>query len=288
MSGERGPSVSIVIPCYNEEANLRAGALAHVIHYAERADDIAEVVVVDDGSADASREMVARLAAIHPKLRLLAEPHRGKAGAVVAGIMAARAEYVLFTDMDQATPIEEIEKFRPWLRDGYDVVVGSRAGRRAGAPLVRKLMASGFIVVRRLIVDAGDVTDTQCGFKSLRADLARQIVANLRIFRPGVQQAAGATVTAGFDAELLFVARRLFGARIKEVPVNWHYVGTRRVHALKESWRGLTSLLMIRAAALRGDYERPPVATASDPSPTTAEGAPPARPSPDGSRVPTP
>ena len=155
MSGERGPTISIVVPCYNEAANLRAGALSHVGQYAERADDIAEVLVVDDGSVDHSRELVAEAAAKYPKLRLLAEPHRGKAGAVIAGIMAARAEYVLFTDMDQATPIEELEKFRTHLREGADMVVGSRMGHRAGAPLVRKLMASGYIMVRRVILDLG-------------------------------------------------------------------------------------------------------------------------------------
>ncbi len=256
MSGERGPSVSIVVPCYNEEANLRAGSLAHVLTYADRADDIREVLVVDDGSTDASRSLVADIGRRHAKLRLLAEPHRGKAGAVIAGIQAADADYVLFTDMDQATPIEEIERVRPYLISGYDLVAGSRSGRRTGAPLIRKLMASGFILIRRLILDVGAVTDTQCGFKCIRTTLAKRICENLRIYRPGVQQASGATVTAAFDAELLFVARRL-GARIVEVPVNWHYVGTRRVHAIQESWRGLRGLLEIRATSARGDYDRP-------------------------------
>jgi dolichyl-phosphate beta-glucosyltransferase len=254
VSGERGPAVTIVVPCYNESANLKAGALTHVGTYAARADDVLEVLVVDDGSTDDSRDLVAGVAAKYPKLRLLSEPHRGKAGAVIAGNMAARGAYVLFTDMDQATPIEELEKFRPHLRDGTDVVVGSRMGHRAGAPLVRKLMASGFIMVRRFILDLGRVTDTQCGFKALRSDLARTICGKLRVFRPDAVQASGATVTAGFDAEMLFLARRL-GASIREVPVNWHYVGTRRVHPLKESWRGLQGLLRIRAAAQRGDYD---------------------------------
>lgn len=253
MSGERGPSISIVVPCYNEAANLRAGALSHVGQYAGRADDIAEVLVVDDGSRDDSRELVAEAAGKYPKLRLLAEPHRGKAGAVIAGIMAARAEYVLFTDMDQATPIEEIEKFRPHLRNGVDVVVGSRMGHRAGAPLVRKLMASGYILVRRQILDLGRVTDTQCGFKALRADLARAICQKLRVFRPDAVQATGPTVTAGFDAEMIYIARRL-GASIKEVPVNWHYVGTRRVHPIMESWRSLKGLWAINRAAAGGLY----------------------------------
>jgi glycosyltransferase involved in cell wall biosynthesis len=288
VSGERGPSVSIVIPCYNEEANLRAGALTHVALYAERADDVAEVLIVDDGSTDASRELVAALATRHEKLRLLAEPHRGKAGAVVAGIMAADAEFVLFTDMDQATPIEELEKFRPLLREGYDVLVGSRAGHRQGAPLVRKLMATGFVLVRRMILDLGDVDDTQCGFKALRTELAQRVVAQLRVFRPGLQQASGPTVTAGFDAELLFVARRL-GARMREVPVNWHYVGTRRVHPLKESWRGLKSLLMVRRGQLRGDYDRPaPTTSESEAPPSEPSSGPSPMPRSDGPRVAAP
>jgi dolichyl-phosphate beta-glucosyltransferase len=255
VSGERGPSVSIVVPCYNEETNLRAGCLTHVATYAERADDVHEVLVVDDGSIDGSRELVQALSAKYPKVRLLAEPHRGKAGAVIAGIRAAAGSYVLFTDMDQATPIEEIEKFRPRIADGFDVVVGSRHGRQ-GAPPVRKLMATGWMILRRLIVDVGSVSDTQCGFKALRTPMARTICDKLRVFRPDVQQASGAAVTAGFDAELLYVARRL-GARVAEVPVTWHYVGTRRVHPIKESIRGLRGLLQIRLAAARGDYQRP-------------------------------
>ncbi len=274
VSGERGPTVSIVIPCYNEEANLHAGCLAHVAAYAQAAGDVLEVLVVDDGSADASRDLVTALAAAHPKLRLLAEPHRGKAGAVIAGILAARAAYVLFTDMDQATPIEELDKLRPYLRQGYDVIVGSRLGRRAGAPLVRRLMATGFILLRRFILDLGAVTDTQCGFKSLKADVARAVCERLRVFRPGVSQASGAAVTAGFDAELLFVARRM-GARIIEVPVTWHYVGTRRVHPLRESWRGLKGLLLIRAAAARGEYAGAAGAFAVADSPSQAEAVTP-------------
>lgn len=264
MSGERGPSVSIVLPCYNEETNLRAGCLAHVTTYAQRADDILEVLVVDDGSVDASRELVQALTVRYPKVRLVAEAHRGKAGAVIAGIRAAAGAYVLFTDMDQATPIEEIEKVRPRIAEGYDVVVGSRHGRE-GAPLVRKLMAGGWMILRRMIVDVGPVSDTQCGFKALRAPMARTICDQLRIFRPDVQQAAGAAVTAGFDAELLYVARRL-GARVAEVPVRWHYVGTRRVHPVKESLRGLRGLIQIKLASMRGEYDRP-AALVGRPSP---------------------
>ncbi|TAK25761.1 MAG: glycosyltransferase [Chloroflexota bacterium] len=248
------PTFSIVIPCFNEEANLRSGCLERVAEYLADASDIAEILVVDDGSADASREIIIAVAARHRRVRLLAEPHRGKAGAVIAGINAAGGDFVLFTDMDQATPIEEIAKIRPKIDQGFDIVVGSRAGR-AGAPMVRKLMASGFSLIRGLILDLGGVRDTQCGFKALRADVARRVCANLRIYRPDIQQARGAAVTAGFDAELLYVARRI-GARVAEVPVTWHYVGTRRVHPIRESWRGIKGLLAIRLAAARGEYDR--------------------------------
>ncbi len=252
--GEK-PSVSVVMPCYDEEANLRRGALECVARFAESVGYCHEVLLVDDGSRDASADLAERIAAVHPKLRVLREPHRGKAGAIVAGVFAARGDYVLFCDVDQATPIEELERLRPYMVQGFDVVVGSRAGRRAGAPLVRRLMARGYILLRRLILDLGEITDSQCGFKAFRREAMLRICQSLQVYRPGEQQAKGATVTAAFDAELLFLARRL-GYTTKEVPVRWHHVGTRRVHPLVESWRGLRGLLRIRLNAWRGKYPK--------------------------------
>lgn len=247
------PTVSVVIPCYNEEANLRRGVLDGVASFVEAADYCQEVLVVDDGGTDASADLVAGFATAHPKFRLLREPHRGKAGAVIAGVTAAVGDYVLFCDMDQATPIEELERLRPHMLDGYDVVVGSRAAHREGAPLVRRLMARGYILLRRLILDVGDITDTQCGFKSFRREAIQRIAKSLQVYRPGMQQARGATVTAAFDAELLFLARRM-GYAAKEVPVRWRHVGTRRVHPLRESWRAIKGLLRIRLNEWEGKY----------------------------------
>jgi hypothetical protein len=114
-------------------------------------------------------------------------------------------------------------------------------------------MARGYIALRRLILDLGEITDTQCGFKGFRREAARHVCQHLRVYRPGARQARGATVTAAFDAEMLFLARRL-GYSVKEVPVRWHHVGTRRVHPVVESWRGLVGLLRIRLNASLGRY----------------------------------
>jgi dolichyl-phosphate beta-glucosyltransferase len=247
------PSVSIVVPCYNEGENLRAGVLDRVAAYVEAHDYCREVLIVDDGSEDESVTLIEAFIRDHPRIRLLKEPHRGKAGAVIAGVLAATGDYVLFCDMDQATPVDDLERFMPFLRDDYDVVVGSRAEQRQGAPLIRKIMARGFIEVRRLIVDVGDVGDTQCGFKCFRGSAARTLCSALRVYRGDTAQARGATVTAAFDVELLYLARRI-GCRVVEVPVRWQYVGTKRVDPLRESWRGLRGLLAIRLNDLRGQY----------------------------------
>ena len=157
--------------------------------------------------------------------------------------------------MDQATPVAELDVLTPAMDRGNEVVIGSRATHREGAPLIRRLMARGYIELRRLILDLGPVTDTQCGFKVFRRDVLLESIDRLVVFRPGGGPVRGATVAAAFDAELLYLARRL-GYRIAEVPVRWHYVGTRRVHPFRESWRGLKGLIQIRLVDLRGGYPR--------------------------------
>jgi dolichyl-phosphate beta-glucosyltransferase len=248
------PSVSVVIPCYNEAANLRAGVLDRVAAYVEAHGFCREVLVVDDGSRDASADLVGAFLSQHPQFRLLREPHRGKAGAVIAGVLAARGDYVLFCDMDQATPVDDVDRLLPYLQDDWDVVVGSRAQARAGAPPVRQIMARGFMLLRRLIVDVGDVTDTQCGFKCFRRTAITALCSALQVYRADGQAAVGASVTAAFDVELLYLARRC-GCRVVEVPVRWHHVGTRRVDPLRESWRGIRGLLAIRLNDLSGRYD---------------------------------
>src|SRR3989344_437717 len=127
-------SLSVVIPSYNEMINLQKGVLDKVEHYLTKKKIRYEAIIVDDGSDDGSREFVEEFIRDNPKFRLIKNPHTGKAGAVIAGILAAEGEIILFTDMDQATPIEEINKLLPYFDEGFDIVIGSRNTHRRGAP----------------------------------------------------------------------------------------------------------------------------------------------------------
>jgi dolichyl-phosphate beta-glucosyltransferase len=248
------PFLSVVIPAFNEASNLRAGALDRVADYLARQPYTYEVLVVDDGSEDDTAALVEAFVAEHPRFQLLRNPHRGKAHTVISGVLAAQGDIVLFTDMDQATPIAEVETLLPWFEQGYDVVFGSRGLVRRGAPWWRQVMSRAMIVLRGLIVNLPDVTDTQCGFKAFRASAAHNIFRHMHLYAPGQgEQVQGAVVAAGFDVETLFVARKL-GYRLREVPVAWDYARTRRVSFLRDSLRGLRDLARIRINDLRGRY----------------------------------
>lgn len=246
--------LSVVIPSYNEMANLQKGTLDKVEHYLEKHDFNFEVIVVDDGSNDGSLEFAKKFSRENPKFKVLENNHTGKAGAVTAGVLKATGDYVLFTDMDQATPIEEIEKLLPFIKDGYDIVIGSRANTRKGAPFSRKLMAKGMIVLRSLLVGFPEIKDTQCGFKLFTKKSAREIFEKVSHMHGGFKSIKNSSVTAGFDVELLYIGTR-FGYKIKEVPVEWLYVETRRVNPIKDSLDGLLDLIRIRGRILKRRYE---------------------------------
>lgn len=243
--------LSVIIPCYNEERNLRLGALENVAHFLSKKDYTYEVIIVDDGSTDESKRLINQFIPDHPNFRLLVRPHRGKAGTVISGVETALGRYILFTDLDQATPIHELDLFLPYFGKGYDLVIGSRDTKRRGAPITRLAMARGFMILRNLILDLG-VKDTQCGFKAFSKEAAKNIFPKMKVYHLK-SSASGSTVTAGFDVELIYVAK-LLGYKIAEVPVEWHYQETRNVSPIKDSWEGLTDLIKIRINSLRGIY----------------------------------
>jgi len=242
------PYLSIVIPAYNEERRL-PGTLAAIGAYLAAQPFRSEVIVVDDGSSDATAAVAAR-----PGVQLIQCDHRGKGFAVRAGALAARGSYVLLCDADLAVPIEEWLKFETFFAAGYDMVIGSREGlgaTREGEPWYRHVMGRVFNGIIRVVAMRG-INDTQCGFKALRRPVAQELFHRVRIYGDDAPIVRGAAVTA-YDVELLFLARKL-GYRIAEVPVRWQYGTETKVSPVRDSLRNLRDVLKVRLNDLRGLY----------------------------------
>ncbi len=249
--------LSVVIPSFDEMANLQKGVLDKVEHFLNKKKYQYEVIVVDDGSKDGSIEFVEDFCKENPNFTLIKNPHLGKAGAVTTGILTASGKYILFADMDQATPIEEVDKILPYFEKengNYDIVIGSRSTRRKGSPLTRVIISRSTIILRKFIVGIGEISDTQCGFKAFKKDTAQKLFSRVRDFHHGFSKISGSAVTAGFDIEFLYLAKKM-GFKVKEVPIQWLYVETRRVNPIKDSIDGLIDLLKIKANDLRGKYD---------------------------------
>lgn len=244
--------ISVVIPSYNEMANLQKGVLEKVKNYLEEQKYDYDVIVVDDGSTDGSREFVKKFIKNNSSFRLIENNHTGKAGAVTKGMLAANGDFVLFTDMDQATPIEEIANIFPYFQKGYDVVIGSRSARK-GAPFSRQLMSRSAAILRSLLIGLPEIKDTQCGFKMFTKQASDDLFTTVKKLNNGFKTIKGSAVTAGFDMELLYIAKKK-GYKIKEVPVAWLYVETRRVNPVTDSIQGVIDLFRIRSKILRNHY----------------------------------
>lgn len=246
--------LSVVIPCFNEMVNLQKGVLDKIDHFLSHEKFSYEVIIVDDGSTDESIEFIEEFVKTNKKFKLIKNSHTGKAGAVTVGILASKGDYKLFTDMDQATPIEEIDKLLPFIKDGYDIIIGSRNSTRKGAPWTRAIMAKGMIFLRTIIVGIRGIQDTQCGFKLFNKKAAQDLFEKIKELHNGFKQISGSSVTAGFDVELLYLAQKK-GYKIKEVPVKWLYVETRRVNPIGDSIKGFFDLIKIRRNDVKGKYK---------------------------------
>lgn len=251
------PYVSVVIPAYNESKNLKAGALLTVHNYFSKQSYTYEILVVDDGSADNTATIIEDFAKNHAGFRLVRNPHKGKAFAVKTGVKLARGRYILFTDTDQATPPEEVEKLLPFLdKRDYDIAIGSReimGAKREHEPWHRHLMGKGFNFVVQ-VVAIRNIHDTQCGFKLFRKDIANKLFDALQVYQDDDHEVSGPFVTA-FDVELLFLAKK-WDYKIAEVPVFWHHVKSERVSALKDSYRMFVDVMKIRLNDLAGAYAK--------------------------------
>jgi dolichyl-phosphate beta-glucosyltransferase len=202
----------------------------------------AEIIVVDDGSRDATRDVVVRETQSLPnnvQLQLIScHPNRGKGAAVKDGCLAACGRYVLFTDADLATPITEWDKLRAPLDAGCDLAIGSRvhpggSDMRTTQPRYRRLLGRGYHLLVVLLAVRG-IPDTQCGFKAMTRETAQELFP--------LQRLTGIV----FDTELLYLAQRR-GMDIAQVPVEWYNVGGSRMRVtIRQALRVLFDLLSIR------------------------------------------
>jgi len=213
---EQSLTVSVIIPCYNEEKNLERGVLDEVYQYLRQQDYSWEVIVANDGSTDDSPALVRQYIVDKDQFSFADLPHGGKPAAIRGGLERATGEVVLFTDMDQSTPIYELEKLLPWYKQGFDVVIGSRGTSREGFSLLRQVGSLVFRSMRSAFLLRG-IRDTQCGFKLFRREPVLELFPKLQVFREEVP--SGWKVTA-YDVELLYLFERA-GYSIREVEVEW-------------------------------------------------------------------
>ena len=239
----RLPTLSLVVPIYNEAKRLES-TLPQFVRFAVGFGQSIELLVVDDGSSDGSAALASQL--VPSDLgRVLTEPHRGKGGAVRAGMLAAQGRRRVFMDVDLATPLEFVAPCLARLDAGADVVIGSRRVAAARieqhqAPL-REFLGRGFSLLSRTISGV-HVSDFTCGFKGFTAMAAEAVFSRTRIDN------------WSFDTELLFVATRL-GLRIEELPVRWRDDARTKVRLGRDVVTSLAGLMTIRVHHASGRYD---------------------------------
>ncbi len=233
-------TLSLVIPAYNEQDRLPA--LLDVLATSAEADvarggmELLETLIVDDGSDDGTREILTAAAQAGPRLEAVIGPggNRGKGAAIAEGVGRAKGDYVLLADTDLSTPLSELPKLTAALNDGADIAIGSRGIPGAvveRGPAHRKLLGKSFNGTVRLFTGL-DIRDTQCGFKLLPTEVAKQLL--------------GEQVTPGFayDVELLMRAKRA-GLSIAEVPVLYIHDSRSRVRVVQATMRMLRDVALL-------------------------------------------
>ncbi len=236
--------LSVVIPAMNEAE--RIGDSLRTLQ-AELPASAApwEIRVVDDGSTDETPRIVSQAAAKDPRIVLQREPHRGKGGALRAGLLAARGDLRFMCDADLSMPLSELPKFLEAVPSRSDLAIGTREGpgaRRVGEPEHRHAMGRVFNLIVRLSGLAG-IHDTQCGFKLFSAKAAELIVPRLTLDGWAI------------DIEMLVIAARC-GLRVVEIPIEWHYRERSRVSPLRDSLLMSRDVLRIRWNDTRGKYAK--------------------------------
>jgi dolichyl-phosphate beta-glucosyltransferase len=237
--------VSVVVPAYNEGERI-GGSLEAICRHLEPRVRAFEVIPVDDGSLDGTAEAIARAAArLGPRVRPLAsDRHRGKGSAVRSGMLAAQGDVMIYLDADLSIPVTILDVFLEKLHGGHDLAVASRfvpGSARDATPRFRRVMSLTYrALVRHLLVDR--FSDTQCGAKAYRREVARDLFSRQRL--DGF----------AFDAEILYLAARR-GYRVAEVPVSLDPSARSSVRFLDHSLPMVMDLLRVRYNAFLGRYD---------------------------------
>lgn len=244
--------LSVVIPAYNEQKNIGSDNLEKAYDYLVKQNLAFEMIIVNDGSTDKTLKGLKEFAQDKTRVRIIDNAHQGKAVTVKTGMLSASGKVRLFTDLDQSTPISEIEKLLPFIGKGYDVVIGSRevkGSKREEEPFHRHLMGKVFNLVVKIFAVSG-IQDTQCGFKLFTEKAASQLFGQLTV----TTQPRKDAFTGAFDVELLFLAQKR-GYKMAEVPVVWRHIQSQRVNPIKDSARMFFEVVRIRWASLTGVYD---------------------------------
>lgn len=242
---EDKPELSVVIPAYNEAQRIGPTLEAITSYLRLRGVDY-EIIVVSDGSTDSTEDIIRNHARGNGRIRLVSyRPNRGKGCAVRTGVLEARAENVLFSDADLATPIEELETLQKAAENGFDVVIGSRALEDSviigWRPWYRELSGKIFNMIIRLLAVPG-IRDTQCGFKYFKDSSAAKIFSVARMNG------------YGFDVEALYLARKL-DYRIREIGIHWNNSPTTKVSLLRHTLPMLLDVIRVRVNDWKNRYE---------------------------------
>ncbi len=238
--------LSAIIPAYNEEKNIK-NTVERVYDFLIKTVGSFEVIIVDDGSRDSTASVIHTIQKKLPYITVVSLPkNRGKGYAVKTGVQHAQGEYILFLDADGSTPISELTKFLEAHGQGADIGIGSRYLARSAVTIKQpwQRVALGRFGNRLIqVMLLPGIKDTQCGFKTFRADVAKKIYSLQTIDR------------WGFDMEILALAK-LLGYTIKEIPVSWHDTTNRksRFRPFKDAHRTLKDLVKIKCNLLKGVY----------------------------------
>ncbi|HLB49069.1 MAG TPA: dolichyl-phosphate beta-glucosyltransferase [Anaerolineales bacterium] len=231
------PDLSVIVPAYNEAKRI-APSLEKIVAYLRAQPHSWELIVVDDGSRDETVEVVNKFTGGIPEAKLIGyQPNRGKGFAVRTGVLASKGVWVVFLDADLSTPPDEIEKALLYLRDGYDMVIGSRAlpdsQIERKPPLYRRFATAIFDLVKHILVGLWQFSDTQCGFKAYRRNAVRPLYEHAVIDR------------FMFDVEILYLAERK-RLKVHEMPVRWADASGSKVRFLEGVYNMVKDLLRIR------------------------------------------